>query len=89
MKSRALEQFWDCLDALPAEVRNLAREAFALWQRDPRHPSLHFKSVHARKPIYSVRIGRRWRALGLRHDDAIVWFWIGSHAEYDDIIRRF
>lgn len=89
MKSRALEQFWDCLDALPNEVQALARGAFSLWRQNPRHGSLHFKKVHPRKPLYSVRIGERWRALGLRRGDIMYWFWIGTHGEYDKIIRRF
>jgi hypothetical protein len=89
MKSEALAEFWNCFDALPPGIRERAREAFTLWQRDARHPSLHFKRVHRTKPLYSVRIGERWRALGYLRDDRMVWFWIGAHAEYDKIIRRF
>ena len=54
MKSAALARFWDCFDALPADIQKLAREAFATWQRDARHPSLHFKKVHPTEPLYSV-----------------------------------
>jgi hypothetical protein len=45
--------------------------------------------VHPAKPLYSIRVGHRWRALGYRRDDTMIWFWIGSHAEYDKIIRRY
>lgn len=89
MKSEALGQFWNCFDALPSAIRKRASAAFALWQRDARHPSLHFKRVHPTKPLYSVRIGERWRALGYRRDDTMVWYWIGAHAKYNNIIRRF
>ena len=89
MKSATLARFWDCFDALPADIQKLAREAFATWQRDARHPSLHFKKVHPTEPLYSVRIGDRWRALGYRKDDTMIWFWIGSHADYDKAIKRF
>lgn len=89
MKSRALEQFWSCFDALPTEVQSLARETFALWQDNPHHRSLQFKRVHSRAPLYSVRVGKHWRALGFRRGDTITWFWVGSHAEYDKVIRRF
>jgi hypothetical protein len=44
------------------------------------------KRVHEHNPIYSVRIGLHYRALGLKEDDTIIWFWIGSHAEYDKLI---
>jgi hypothetical protein len=54
---------------------------------DPAHPSLRFKLVHPTRPIYSVRIGLDYRALGLREGDTMVWFWIGSHAEYDRLVR--
>lgn len=51
------------------------------------HPSLQFKCVHQTEPLYSVRIGLGWRALGLLEDDTIAWFWIGSHADYDRLIK--
>jgi len=88
MKSATLKQFWDCFDGLPADVQELARNAFALWQEDPWHGSLHFKRIHSREPFYSVRVGRSWRALGLLNGQTIVWFWVGSHADYDHLIRR-
>jgi hypothetical protein len=50
------------------------------------HPSLQFKRIHGHETLFSVRIGRGWRALGLREGDTITWFWIGSHAEYDQLI---
>jgi hypothetical protein len=31
-------------------------------------------------------IGLHYRALGMAVDDGILWFWIGTHAEYDDIV---
>jgi len=71
---------------LPAEVRRQARAAYRLFQQDPNHPGLRFKRVNLSEPIYSVRIGRDWRALGMRDGNEIVWFWIGSHADYDKLI---
>jgi hypothetical protein len=47
---------------------------------NPQHPGLQFKRVHPVKPIYSVRINNDYRALGVRKDNIIIWFWIGSHA---------
>jgi len=35
--------------------------------------------------VWSVRIGRSYRALGKRTDaDTIVWYWIGSHEDYNN-----
>ncbi len=74
--------------ALPVEVRRQAYEAYRLFKHDPHHPSLHFKRVGQNQPIYSVRIGIAYRALGRREsDDVIVWFWIGLHEEYKRLIR--
>jgi hypothetical protein len=79
----ASPSFWRCYDALPATVRTLADKQFELLKADPRHPSLHFKRV---KRFHSVRVGARYRALGVDVVDGILWFWIGSHADYDRIV---
>ncbi|MGI8732837.1 MAG: hypothetical protein ACR2LM_06000 [Pyrinomonadaceae bacterium] len=36
--------------------------------------------------LWSVRVGAHYRALGLDAADSIVWFWIGSHADYDKLV---
>jgi hypothetical protein len=39
-------------------------------------------------PVYSVRAGIGWRAVGvMKNSDTIVWFWIGSHSEYDKLLK--
>jgi hypothetical protein len=73
---------------LPARVQRRARAAYRLFQRDPSHPSLRFTLVHPRRAIYSVRIGLAYRALGVRDGEEIIWFWIGSHAHYDRLLRE-
>ena len=88
MKSRTTERFRKALAALPEQVQEQARESYRLFQRDPSHPGLRFKPVHPSLPIYSARVGRGYRALGLLDGDAIVWYWIGSHAEYDRLIAQ-
>lgn len=70
-------------------MQEQARAAYQQFRQDPWRPGLRFKQVHATLPIYSVRVGLHYRALGERQDDdAMVWFWIGSHAEYDQLLRR-
>jgi len=30
-----------------------------------------------------------WRAVGIKKDSqTIVWFWIGSHSEYDNLLKE-
>lgn len=52
------------------------------------HPGLGFKRVGLRRPVYSVRVSKDYRALGVLDDGDIVWFWIGPHHEYDRLLRR-
>ncbi|MEO8611909.1 MAG: hypothetical protein ABI690_28685 [Chloroflexota bacterium] len=89
MKSKRTKRFRELLRALPDEAKTQAYSAYGLFKRDPFHPSLQFKRVSKQKPLYSVRIGISYRALGLREaDDVIVWIWIGPHADYDKLLSR-
>ena len=86
MNSRTTRSFWRCFNALSKELQERARDAFAKWRNNPSHPSLQFKRVHTGELIYSVRISRGVRALGLREGDTMTWFWIGSHDEYERLM---
>lgn len=88
MTSRTSARFRLAFGLLPARVQRRARAAYRLFQRDPSHPSLRFKLAHASRPIYSVRIGLAYRALGVRDGNEIIWFWIGSHADYDRLLKE-
>lgn len=84
MKHLASRRFWAAYERLPEHVRDLADRNYALLKSDPHHPSLHFKKVGR---FWSVRVGLRHRALAIETDGALVWFWIGSHADYDALIK--
>lgn len=84
MKHFASPTFWEAYERLPGQVRALADKNYALLKDDPRHPSLHLKKVGR---FWSVRVGSRYRALAVEADGDLVWFWIGSHAEYDALTR--
>jgi len=88
MKSSVTKSFRRCLEALPESVQQQARKAYTLWQADPYHPSLQFKRVSQKQPIYSVRIGLNYRALGLLESNHIYWSWMGTHNEYDELLKR-
>lgn len=74
--------------ALPEQVRRQARQAYRRFRDNPQHPSLRFRQVHPTRPIYSACIDRNHRALGIRDGDTIVWFWIGSHDDYEAMLAR-
>ncbi len=80
MNSSVNAAFRESLAALPVEIQELAFKNFALWQSNPRHPSLQFKKVGA---YWSVRIGQDYRALASLEGETLRWFWIGTHREYE------
>ena len=86
MNYRVLPRFWKLYRQLPKETQGLADKNFDLLKSDPHHPSLHFKKVDVLRKLWSVRVGSQYRALGVEKPDGIVWFWIGTHAEYDKLI---
>ena len=89
MRSKRSRRFRNLLQNLPPDIKLQAYAAYRLFKDDPYHPGLHFKQVSESQNLYSVRIGKGYRALGLREtDDLIVWLWIGTHAEYDKILSH-
>ncbi|UNK38992.1 hypothetical protein MNR02_04605 [Shinella sp. H4-D48] len=87
MKHHATEAFWACYEALPSHIREQADKNFTLLKANPAHPSLQLKPVGR---LWSVRVGLSWRALAAQdhRTDTLVWFWIGSHADYDRLVGR-
>lgn len=88
MKSRTTAQFRKAFAGLPKQVQEQTREAYRKFKQNPRHPSLRFKKVHSVLPIYSARITKNYRAIGQLEGDTIIWFWVGSHAEYDRLLSQ-
>ncbi len=88
MVSHATRRFWKAFDKLHEEIQRRARHAFKLFQQDPHHPSLQFKQVHQMRPVYSARVSLGYRALGVREGDVVIWFWIGTHDDYERLIKE-
>ncbi len=84
MKHYATPDFWARYHQLPEEIQQLADKNYALLKQNPLHPSLHFKKIGR---FRSVRVGRKYRALAVEAADGLLWFWIGSHAEYDKLLK--
>lgn len=83
MKSQTLPSFWDHYRSLTEKNRRSARKAYRLWKDNPFYPSLRFKCINSEEDIWSVRINRNYRAIGILDDDTIIWFWIGNHDDYE------
>ena len=83
MRHFASPSFWELYDKLPSAIQKVADKNFELLKADPKHPSLHLKKAGR---YWSVRAGRKYRAVGVDVEEGILWFWIGIHSEYDKII---
>ncbi|MEH2209283.1 ParE family toxin-like protein [Nostoc sp.] len=83
MKHRATPDFWYYYRQLPIDIQELADRCYEFLREDPKYPSLHFKKIGQ---FWSVRIGIYYRALAVKEDENFVWFWIGSHPEYDKLL---
>ncbi len=69
------QSFWKLYADWPAEVQKLADKQFALG--------------FARKGnVYTVEVGRSYRAEARYSGGAYYWFWIGSHEAYNKLLRR-
>ncbi|WP_027249260.1 type II toxin-antitoxin system RelE family toxin [Planktothrix agardhii] len=88
MKSRTTTQFRKMFADLPEQVQEQTRKAYQQFRQDPSYPSLRFKKIHPKLPIYSARINRDYRAVGQLDEDTVIWFWVGSHAEYDMLLDQ-
>jgi hypothetical protein len=86
MQSRTTRHFWRLFHDLPPEAHREAKRAYGLFQTNPAHPGLQFKKLEGEDNIYSVRIGLGYRALAVMKADRVVWYWIGSHSEYDRLV---
>jgi mRNA-degrading endonuclease RelE of RelBE toxin-antitoxin system len=83
MKHFASPAFWEAYRKLPESVRALADKNYTLLKENPKHRSLHLKKIGR---FWSVRVGARYRALAVEVEGGLLWFWIGSHADYDVLI---
>ncbi len=82
---KATIRFWSLFNRLPENLRKKAKRNFDLLKKDPLHPSLHFKKVGN---FWSVRVGINHRALAIKDGQDFIWVWIGSHTEYEQMIRE-
>ena len=85
MRYFAGPDFWAAYSALPSAIQKLADKNFELLKADPKHPSLHLKKAGK---YWSVRVGRKYRALSVEVEQGLLWFWIGTHAEYDKLVKE-
>ena len=84
LKYIASPSFWECYHRLPSSVQELADKNFKLLKQDSKHPSLKLKKVGS---FWSARVGRKYRTLAVEVEEGLIWFWIGTLAEYDKVLK--
>jgi mRNA-degrading endonuclease RelE of RelBE toxin-antitoxin system len=76
-------RFWNLYRKLPKEIQAAAEKAFKIFQENPNHSLLNFKPLKGDSDFYSVRITLKYRAVAQRRDGVLIWFWIGTHSDFD------
>lgn len=88
MISHTTERFRKAFTGLPKKIQHQVKDAYKQFKKDPFCPSLRFKRVHSTRPIYSVRVSSEYRAVGIQDESEMIWFWIGSHDDYEKLLFR-
>lgn len=86
-KSETTESFRRQFAAAAPAIQSKIRAAYQLWSENPDHPSLRFKKVHDNLPIYSARVDLHWRAVGVMKGDTVIWLFVGSHVDYERLLK--
>jgi hypothetical protein len=82
------------LAALPERIREAADAAYSQFLADPNQPSLAHHPLQDtrrgrhRKGSYAVSVTRRYRAIYVPDGNDNVWYWIGSHEDYNNFTGK-
>lgn len=88
MISEITNSFREDYGKLSSEIKTHIKRTYKLWIKNPQHPSLRFKRIHSTESIWSVRVGLNYRVVGIKHDNKMLWFFVGAHAEYEALIKK-
>lgn len=82
---KTTDRFWDLFKKLPKPIQERAKKNFNLLKQNPSHPSLDFKKVGK---FWSVRISTYYRALAVKDGEDYIWVWIGTHRDYEKMLKK-
>jgi len=82
-----VKSYWKSYKGLPKKIQRDADRKFDLWKKNPFHPSLNFKCVNTEYNIWSVRVTMDYRALAVRNEKSVIWYWIGDHNKYEQLLK--
>lgn len=81
---RTLPSFWHCYRELPEDVQRRADKQYELLASNPAHRSVQLKPVGR---FWSARVTDGYRALSVREENTLTWFWLGTHDEYERLLK--
>lgn len=87
MNPFTVKSYWKSYKGLPKKIQRDADRKFDLWKMNPVHPSLNFKCVNTEYNIWSVRVTIDYRALAVRNEKSVIWYWIGDHNKYEQLLK--
>lgn len=87
MNPFTVKSYWKSYNELPKKIQRDADRKFDLWKQNPFHPSLNFKCVNTEYNIWSVRVTMDYRALAIRNEKSVIWYWIGDHNKYEKLLK--
>ncbi len=89
-RNQTSRRFREQLASLPPEILGITKKCCRFFDRNPTHPSLRHHQLRETKTgmhvpgSFSVSINKQYRAIYFVGDNSInVWYWIGTHSEYD------
>lgn len=89
MKSTVNKSFIKHFNLLPLKIQNQAKQVYRGWKEDPFARQYGFEQKKRTRNVWSVDIGRRYRALGrMVASNQVEWFWIGSHETYNQLLKQ-
>lgn len=96
VRSKCQKRFWKLLGKLPTEIQGLAKTRYKnVFRKMPRHPMLDgewYTHKVAKRRVYRIEVGQNYRCLAFydesQESESYVWYWIGSHEEYNGLIKR-
>lgn len=80
------KSFRDSLSTLPSQIQQLAFQKYQTLLLNPQQVSIKQMPGNQRQfEVWSAQVGNRYRALSVKFKNQFIWYWIGSHEEYNKI----
>ncbi len=86
--------FKKLLAALPVKIQEAADDAFATFKENPddpilrRHPLKDNSRSDHKDGSFAVSVTYRYRAIYFVDEGQNVWYWIGSHEDYNNFVGK-